>query len=301
VIQVGSTLKNFLAALGVFFLVLIVISLLVTLLYEDSSIGFGDKVGVVTIEGIITEPTYINNQINDLAERDDIKAIVLRIDSPGGAVGPAQEIYREVQKLKDQKHVVVSMGSVAASGGYYIASAADKIVSNPGTITGSIGVIVEFINLEELLSKIGLKGQVIKSAKYKDIGSPFRSMKDEENRLIKKVLDDVHKQFVEAVAEGRGMKVEEVGKLADGRIFSGAQAKRLGLVDQLGNMNDAINLGAELAGIEGKPRVVYTKRRMPGLFSTLFGDYTGQYYRELLAGMLPGGFRIMYLLKEPSG
>jgi protease-4 len=282
---VGGTLKNFLAALGVFFLVLIVISLLVTLLYEDSSIGFGDKVGVVTIEGIITEPTYINNQINDLAERDDIKAIVLRIDSPGGAVGPAQEIYREVQKLKDQKHVVVSMGSVAASGGYYIASAADKIVSNPGTITGSIGVIVEFINLEELLSKIGLKGQVIKSAKYKDIGSPFRSMKDEENRLIKKVLDDVHKQFVEAVAEGRGMKVEEVVKLADGRIFSGAQAKQLGLVDQLGNMNDAINLGAELAGIEGKPRVVYTR----------------QYYRELLAGMLPGGFRIMYLLKEPSG
>jgi protease-4 len=298
---VGGTLKNFLAALGVFFLVLIVISLLVTLLYEDSSIGFGDKVGVVTIEGIITEPTYINNQINDLAERDDIKAIVLRIDSPGGAVGPAQEIYREVQKLKDQKHVVVSMGSVAASGGYYIASAADKIVSNPGTITGSIGVIVEFINLEELLSKIGLKGQVIKSAKYKDIGSPFRSMKDEENRLIKKVLDDVHKQFVEAVAEGRGMKVEEVVKLADGRIFSGAQAKQLGLVDQLGNMNDAINLGAELAGIEGKPRVVYTKKRMPGLWSTLFGDYTGQYYRELLAGMLPGGFRIMYLLKEPSG
>lgn len=297
----GGTLKNFLAALGVFFLVLIVISLLVTLLYEDSSIGFGDKVGVVTIEGIITEPTYINNQINDLAERDDIKAIVLRINSPGGAVGPAQEIYREVQKLKDQKHVVVSMGSVAASGGYYIASAADKIVSNPGTITGSIGVIVEFINLEELFSKIGLKGQVIKSAKYKDIGSPFRSMKDEENRLIKKVLDDVHKQFVEAVAEGRGMKVEEVVKLADGRIFSGAQAKQLGLVDQLGNLNDAINLGAELAGIEGKPRVVYTKKRMPGLWSTLFGDYTGQYYRELLAGMLPGGFRIMYLLKEPSG
>ncbi len=297
----GGSLKNFLAALGVFFLVLIVISLLVTLLYEDSSIGFGDKVGVVTIEGIITEPTYINNQINDLAERDDIKAIVLRINSPGGAVGPAQEIYREVQKLKDQKHVVVSMGSVAASGGYYIASAADKIVSNPGTITGSIGVIVEFINLEELFSKIGLKGQVIKSAKYKDIGSPFRSMKDEENRLIKKVLDDVHKQFVEAVAEGRGMKVEEVVKLADGRIFSGAQAKQLGLVDQLGNLNDAINLGAELAGIEGKPRVVYTKKRMPGLWSTLFGDYTGQYYRELLAGMLPGGFRIMYLLKEPSG
>lgn len=297
----GSTLKNILAAIGVFFLVILFLSLLLTLVFEDSSIGFGDKVGVVIIDGVITDSADINRRINELAERKDIKAVVLRVDSPGGAVGPSQEIYREVRRLKEKKHVVVSMGTVAASGGYYIASAADIIVSNPGTITGSIGVIVEFINMEELFSKLGLKGYVIKSAKFKDIGSPFRTMKDEEGRIIKELLDDVHTQFVEAVAEGRGMEVEAVRKLADGRIFSGAQAKALGLVDQLGNMQDAINLGAELAGIEGKPQVVYTEKRVLGFWSSFLGNYAGRYYSELLAGVLPGGFRVMYLLKAPTG
>jgi protease-4 len=297
--KMSSTLKNLLAAIGAFFLILIVLSLFIALLAEDSAIGFGDKVGVINIEGVITDPSDINSQIKELSERDDVKAVVLRIDSPGGAVGPSQEIHREVKRLKEDKKVVVSMGAVAASGGYYIATAADRIVANPGTITGSIGVIAEFINVEELLSKIGLKGYVIKSGEFKDIGSPFRSMNDEENRLIKEVLDDVHGQFVEAVAEGRGIEPEDVAKIADGRIFSGTQAKALGLVDQIGNMTDAINISAELAGIEEKPPVVYTKRRDYG-FWRLFGDSAGQSYRDLLAGVLPGGLRIMYLLKVPS-
>jgi protease-4 len=298
--KMSGTLKNLLAAIGAFFLILIVFSFLITLASKDSAIGFGDKVGVVTIEGLITDPTDINRQINELGARDDVKAVVLRIDSPGGAVGPSQEIYREVKKLKKVKSVVVSMGTVAASGGYYIASAADRIVANPGTITGSIGVIAEFINVEELLSRIGLKGYIIKSGEFKDLGSPLRTMKDEENKLIKRVLDDVHSQFIEAVSSGRGMEVEDVAKVADGRIFSGTQAKELGLVDQLGNMSDAINLGAELAGIEGKPPVVYTKKRVYGLWGTIFGETAGQSYRDLLAGVLPGGLRIMYILKVPS-
>jgi protease-4 len=298
--KLSGTLKNLLAAVGAFFLILLVLSFLIELATKDSTIGFGDKVGVVTIEGVITDPSDINRQINELGERDDVKAVVLRINSPGGAVGPSQEIYSEVKKLKDVKSVVVSMGTVAASGGYYIASASDRIVANPGTITGSIGVIVEFVNVEELLSKIGLKGYVIKSGQYKDLGSPLRTMKDEENKLIKKLVEDVHGQFVEAVAEGRGMKLEDVARVADGRIFSGAQAKDLGLVDQLGNMADAIKLGADLAGIEGEPHVVYTQKRVPGVLWRLFGDSAGRSYGDMLAGVLPGGLRIMYLLKGPS-
>jgi protease-4 len=195
---------------------------------------------------------------------DGVKAIILRVDSPGGGVGPSQEIYREIMRIRSssKKKVVTSMGSVAASGGYYIACASDRIVANPGTITGSIGVIMQFSNLEDLLKKIGVKGVVIKSGEHKDIGSPFREMTPEEKKLMQEVLDNVHQQFIQAVADGRKLDKSKVAEIADGRIMTGEQAKNLGLVDQLGNLQDTIDITAKLVGIEGKPNVLYPKRKI---------------------------------------
>jgi protease-4 len=188
---------------------------------------------------------------------------VLRIDSPGGGVVPSQEIHDAVQRVrtKNNKAVIASMGSVAASGGYYIAVATDRIVANPGTLTGSIGVIMEMANVEGLLQKIGVEGVVIKSGKFKDVGSPLRKMSDEERGLLQNVMDDVHKQFIEAVAEGRALELSDVQALADGRIFTGRQAKDAKLVDELGDLEDAIQLAADIVGIEGEPKVVEPRRR----------------------------------------
>ncbi len=228
-----------------------------------SKFAFGDKIAVIEVRGLITQSQGIIEELHQHRDDQGVKAIVLRIDSPGGGVGPSQEIYREVIKIKSEnkKKVVTSMGSVAASGGYYIASASDLIVANPGTITGSIGVLMEFTNIEELFKKIGIKGVVLKSGEHKDIGSPFREMTPEEKRLIQSVIDNVHQQFIQAVADGRKMDRSKVAQVADGRILTGEQAKQLGLVDQLGNLQDAIDTAARLAGIEGKPQIVYPKRR----------------------------------------
>jgi len=249
------------------FIGLIVLSIIVSFFYAG-----GDKVGVLEIKGLISDSSEINKGIIAFREREDIKAIVLRIDSPGGAVGPSQEVYREVKKVTGEKKVVVaSMGSVAASGGYYIAAAADQIVANPGTITGSIGVIIEFANVQELLDKLGMKGVVIKSGKFKDTGSPLREMNDEEKRLLQGLINDIHQQFVAVVAENRKLNINDVNDIADGRIFSGAQAQKASLVDKLGNLEDAIELASELAGIEGKPNVVYSRRRKSSLLDLIFG------------------------------
>jgi protease-4 len=226
----------------------------------------GDKVAVVDIEGLITKSRPIIEKLNRYKDNERIKAIVIRIDSPGGSVGPAQEIYEEVIKLREKKPVVASMGSVAASGGYYIACAANKIIANPGTITGSIGVIIEFANIEELLGKIGLKSIVIKSGKYKDILSPTRELKGEERDLLQGVIDNIHSQFIDAVALGRDIPREKVVEIADGRIFSGEQAKQLGLVDELGNLQDAIESAAEMSDIEGRPNVIYPEKKRPSIW-----------------------------------
>ncbi|MEK7881108.1 MAG: signal peptide peptidase SppA [Deltaproteobacteria bacterium] len=205
----------------------------------------------------------------------------------------SQEIYAELKKLKAEKKVVASMGAVAASGGYYIASATDKIVANPGTITGSIGVIIQFVNAEEFLKKVGLQGRVIKSGKFKDTGSPLRDMSEEERVYLQSVIDDVHGQFIEAVSTGRGIKKEEVAKLADGRIFTGSQALKLGLVDKLGTMEDAIDLGAELAGISGKPSVVYPPEKFQ--WKGLLGESVTKTLGEFLPGV-----RFMYMMPDFS-
>lgn len=223
-----------------------------------------ERVALVTIDGVLITADRVVEEINEYADDSSIKAMVLRIDSPGGGVVPAQEIFSAVEKAKQAgKKVVVSMGSVAASGGYYIAAAADRIIANPGTLTGSIGVKMEFANVEKLLEKIGVRGMVIKSGEYKDVGSPFRGMTDQEKKLLQAVIDDVHSQFVEAVAGGRNLPIENVRAIADGRIFTGRQALSLQLVDQLGDLEESIRSAGELAGIKGKPRVIKKGRKLP--------------------------------------
>ena len=241
--------------LGLFFLI--------NLFAPDLDFSVGDRVGVIRIEGVILDAQATISELKRFAENPSVKAIVLRIDSPGGGVVPSQEIHDAVQRVrsKHNKAVITSMGTVAASGGYYIAVATDRIMANSGTLTGSIGVIMEMANVEGLLKKIGVEGIVIKSGRYKDVGSPLRKMSDEERALLQSVMDDVHQQFIEAVAEGRGLDRAVVQALADGRIFTGRQAKASKLVDELGDLDDAIQLAADVAGIKGEPKVIEPRRR----------------------------------------
>ena len=261
--------RRVLIGLGVIAALLIFFFILLFLIgrYSGGKTGrfaFGDKIAIVEVKGMITQSSGVIEELQQHLADDGVKAIILRIDSPGGGVGPSQEIYREIMRIKSnsKRKVVTSMGSVAASGGYYIASASDLIVANPGTITGSIGVIMQFSNFEELLKKIGVKGVVLKSGEHKDIGSPFREMTPEEKRIMQEVLDNVHQQFIQAVADGRKLDRSKVAQIADGRILTGEQAKSLGLVDQLGNLQDTIDITAKLAGIVGKPNILYPKRRI---------------------------------------
>jgi protease-4 len=263
--------RPFLRGCAVVALVFVAFFVLIGLIsrMDDWSFKTGDKVAVLPITGLIADSESTIDQLKKFAKDDSVKAIVLRINSPGGGVGPSQEIHEEVKKLNGKKVVVASMGALAASGGYYIACAAQKIYANPGTITGSIGVIMQFVTVKDLIEKIGLKGMVVKSGAFKDIGSPLREMKAEERDLLQGVIDNVHSQFIVAVAEGRKMERESVAKLADGRIFSGEQAKSLGLVDALGNLEDAVTEAGKLAKIEGEPRVVTPPKKKLSILELL--------------------------------
>lgn len=254
--------KPVITVVGAFALLFVIFAALifaVSSMYGDTK-GFSlaDKVGVIEVLGPITHSKDVVEDLKSFEKDESVKAIVLRVDSPGGGVGPAQEIHTAVQALKS-KPVIVSMGSVAASGGYYIAAPAAHIFANPGTITGSIGVIMEFPDIANLLEKIGLHRRVIKSGKFKDIGSPVREMTSEERELLQEMIDDVYLQFVEAVAAGRNMDISAVKEIADGRIFSGRQAKEIGLVDEMGGLQAAIEYSARRVGITGEPKVVYPK------------------------------------------
>ncbi len=260
----------FLCAIGA--VVIISITALFVFGKRDSTFDFGDNVGVIEIKGIITDPKPVLTHLRRLRRNEHTKAIVLRIDSPGGGVGPAQEIYKEVKRTTRSKKVVASMGAIAASGGYYVAAAADHIMANPGTITGSIGVIMEFANLENLLGKLGVSAYVLKSGEYKDVGSPLRGMKAEEKQLLQGFIDNVHEQFVLAIAEGRKLPKDKVRAIADGRILSGEQAKKLGLLDSLGNFEDAIKLAGKLGGMKGEPSVVYAEKKKFSLLEYLLGS-----------------------------
>jgi protease IV len=247
-----------LSALGV--VVVLAVTALIWRLAPDDGHIRGDKVAVIEINGPIVDARPTLASLKQFREEAAVKAIVVRIDSPGGVVGPSQEIYAEVLKTRAVKPVVASMGAMAASGGYYIAAAADGIVANPGTVTGSIGVIMGYTNFGELLKRIGLTPVVIKSGSFKDAGSPTREMTTQEKALLQGVIDDMHAQFVAAIAEGRQMPVNEVAALADGRIFSGSQAKDRGLVDRLGNFEDALDWAGELGGISGRIEAVYEEK-----------------------------------------
>ena len=219
--------------------------------------GTKNRIGIVDITGLISDSQYIVNQVKKFRQDKRIRGIILRIDSPGGAVGPSQEIYDEVLKTRESgKTIYASMGALAASGGYYIASAAEKIFANPGTLTGSIGVIMAFSNAKGLMEKIGLQPEIVKAGEYKDIGSPARAMTQKERNLLQSVVTDVHQQFIEAVASGRDISVAEVTKIADGRILTGRQAYSLNLVDQMGGLQVSIDQLAHKVGIIGSPKII---------------------------------------------
>jgi protease-4 len=229
------------------------------------SFGKG-RIGVVEVKGAIMDSDEIVEQLHDFGEDERIRAVILRIDSPGGAVAPSQEIAGEVRKLGEKKPVVASMGNMAASGGYYVAAPASRIVANAGTITGSIGVITQVANLSEITDRLGFRMNTVKSGAAKDAGNPFRPFTDEDRALFQTVVDTVYEQFVREVAEGRDLPEEQVKAVADGRILTGETALEAGLVDELGNFRDAVDLAAELAGIEGDPQLVYPRgRRSSGL------------------------------------
>jgi protease-4 len=220
----------------------------------------GDRVGVVEVTGPITDSKKILKELDDFREQDNVKSVVVRIDSPGGSVGASQEIYDAIKQTRKTKKVVASMGSLAASGGFYIACAAEKVFANPGTLTGSIGVIFEVPNVQGVLKWAGIQMQTLKAGKMKDAGSPFRELTPDEQAYFQGVLSDVHKQFIDAVAEGRGLSADEVKPYADGRVFTGRQAKEWKLIDSLGGFDAAVREAAKLAGISGKPKLEYPRQ-----------------------------------------
>ena len=261
---------------------MILMTLLVTLSTRDTEFEFGEKVGVIEINGIIADSKNVLNYLKRFREDNAIKAIVVRVDSPGGAVGPSQEIFREIRKTSATKKVVASMGTIATSGGYYIAAGANGIVASPGTITGSIGVIMGFTNYEELLNKIGLVPIVVKSGKYKDIGSPVRKMKPEEKKILQQFAKKIHRQFIEDIVDGRKMDMKKVESLADGRIFTGEESKKYGLVDRLGNLEDAIEWAGRLGGIKGKIATVYAKEKKLSFFKYIADSSASTLLRHIL-------------------
>ena len=252
-------------ALGVTALVFVVCFAVVlgVLLFGEPgvpSLG-GNRVALVEVEGLIVDADRVVRELGDYGEDPSIRAIVVRIQSPGGVVGPTQEIYDAILRVRTRgKPVVASMGSVAASGGYYLAAAATRIVANPGTLTGSIGVIMQLAEIEGLLRKVGVRYEVIKAGRFKDSASFARPMTPEERAVLQAVLDDMHDQFVTAIAEGRRLGKDRVRALADGRVYSGRMAKDLGLVDALGGLDEAVRLAGELGGVPGKPRVIRPRR-----------------------------------------
>ncbi|HEX7124583.1 MAG TPA: signal peptide peptidase SppA [Thermodesulfobacteriota bacterium] len=263
----------------------------------------GGKVAVVDLTGVIVDSTRVVRALRRHGANPAVKAIVLRIDSPGGGVGPAQEIFEEIKRLrqKEQKKVVASMGAMAASGGLYVAMAADRVVANPGTITGSIGVIVQFLNLEGLGEKVGVRAVVVKSGPFKDIGSPARPMSDEDRRILQAVIDDVYEQFVRAIVIERGLPEAEVRKFADGRVFSGRQARQLGLVDAEGNLWTAIHEAAVLANIPGEPDVIFPEEPRVSLIDLLTGRAFTTLRERLGTGLAADAIfgpslRVQYLL-----
>lgn len=238
----------------------------------SNAFSLTDKIGVVPVEGVITDSIEIAENLEAFGNDRSIVAVVVRIDSPGGGVAASQEIYDAVVALKKKKKVVASMGSIAASGGLLIACAADKIVANPGTITGSISAVMQFANLEELMKKIGVKSSVVKSGPYKDIGSPMREMTPEEKIIIQELIDDIYNQFIDVIVRDRKLPRQQVIAIGDGRVFSGRKAKEYGLVDQLGDLAAAAKLAGVLAGSSGSYDLVYPPAKRLSILDYVMED-----------------------------
>ncbi len=272
--------------LGVFF-----ISIIVAASRNDTTSDWriaGAKVAIVPIDGEIIEARETVERIHRYADSSTIRAIVMRINSPGGAIAPTQEIYEEIRKARQEtgKPIVASIDSIGASGGFYIAAACDRIVANPGSITGSIGVILQFVEYGDLLSWAKLRPETIKSGALKDSGSPYRPLTDQERGYFQRIVSQLHAQFVRAVADGRTGKMTEadVSRLADGRVFTGEEALALKLIDQLGNLDDAVMTAAKLAGVKGKPATIYPRKRKPALLDLLTnGDETEAIVQRVLS------------------
>jgi protease-4 len=271
----ASRTRTIAVALGVTVGVMVCFFLAVWILMsvlEGRGLPGGSRVAVVELDGIIIESESVVEELKGHLDNSAVRAVVVRINSPGGVVAPTQEIYAAIRRLKKGgKPVVASLGPVAASGAYYIAAAADRIYANPGTLTGSIGVVMQMATLEGLLKKVGVEYVVVKSGKYKDIGNFARTMSPEERQLLQTLLDDIYNQFVDAVAEGRKLSRAEVIGFADGRIFSGRQAKSLGMIDVLGGFEEAVEGAAELGGLPPKPKLILPRRRF-SLFDWLGGQ-----------------------------
>src|SRR5215475_12024552 len=241
---------------------------------ESGQFGFSDRVQVVDVEGELVESRTILEQLKRYEDSNSVKAILLNVDSPGGGVAASQEIYTEIKRLREKKDkiVVAYLSSTGASGAYYISCAANKIVANPGTIVGSIGVIAEWVNYADLLEWAKLKNIIFKTGEFKDTGSPTRPITENERRYFQGLIDDMYVQFLEAVAAGRKLDLQEVRAMADGRVFTGRAAKDRKLIDETGNFQDAVDLTAKLAGISGKPRLIRSVRQRVTLLDVLTTD-----------------------------
>ena len=247
----------------------------------SNAFSLTDKIGVVPVEGVITDSIEIAENLEAFGNDRSIVAVVVRIDSPGGGVAASQEIYDAVVALKKKKKVVASMGSIAASGGLLIACAADKIVANPGTITGSISAVMQFANVEELMKKIGVKSSVVKSGPYKDIGSPMREMTPEEKIIIQELIDDIYNQFIDVIVRDRKLPRQQVIAIGDGRVFSGRKAKEYGLVDQLGDLAAAAKLAGVLAGSSGSYDLVYPPAKRLSILDYVMESAANQLARSV--------------------
>ena len=241
---------------------------------EGTEFAFSDRIQVVDVDGELVESRPILDQLKRYEDSNSVKAILMNIDSPGGGVAVSQEISEEIKRLREKKDkiVVAYLSSTGASGAYYVACAANKIVANPGTIVGSIGVIAEWVNYADLLEWAKLKEIVFKTGEFKDTGSAARALTENERKYFQGLIDDMYVQFVEAVASGRKLDLQEVRSLADGRVFTGRDAKERKLIDEIGNFQDAVDLTAKLAGISGKPRLIRVNRRRVTLMDVLTTD-----------------------------
>jgi protease-4 len=276
---------------GGLFITLLLFSVVLLLAFQpDGEFGVsGKRVGVIKVSGPITSSKEFVGDLRDFADKGNIGGIVIRVDSPGGAVAPSQEMYQAVKRVEQNsdKPIAVSMGNTAASGGYYIACGADKIFANPGTVTGSIGVITQLFNVKDVMKALKIDVHTIKTGEFKDAGSPFKKLSDKDREYFRQLLADIYDQFVSAVAESRDLSTAEVEQLADGRVFSGKQAQKNGLVDEMGTLWDTAEWVKKQAGIEGKLKLKYPPEEGVGIWGDMVKSVSDQVQREVKQSSTP--------------